>query len=77
MKRSEVFKNLIVDFIIFLFVLKLKFSDPYKKIFKSFSRDKFFKVGFKANIIKKLCSKVRVKIATQEVLFLVQDHGCT
>ena len=50
MKRSEVFKNLIVDFIIFLFVLKLKFSDPYRRLFKSFTWDKFFKVEFKAQI---------------------------
>ena len=50
MKRSEVFKNLIVDFIIFLFALKLKSSDPYRRIFKSFSCDNFFKVGFKAQI---------------------------
>ena len=50
MKRPEVFKNLIIGFIIFLFVLKLKSSDPYRKIFKSFSGDNFFKVGFKAQI---------------------------
>ena len=37
MKRSEVFKNLIVDLIIFLFVLKQKSSDPHRRIFKSFS----------------------------------------
>ena len=46
MKHSEVFK----DSIIFLFVLKLKSSDPYRRIFKSFSCDKFFKVGLKAQI---------------------------
>ena len=69
MKRSEVFKNLIVDMNIFLFVLKLKFSDPYRRIFRSFSWDQFFKVGFKAQIsLRKLCSKVEVKIATQEVM---------
>ena len=40
MKRSELFKNFIVDFIIFLFVLKLTSSDLYRKIFheKSFSK---------------------------------------
>lgn len=36
-KRSEVFKNLIVDYVIFLFVLKLKSSDPYWRIFNKFS----------------------------------------
>ena len=64
MKRSEVFKNLIVDFIIFLFVLKLKSFDPYWRIFKGFSYGKFFTVGFKAQIL----FKVRVKIALQEVM---------
>ena len=38
MKRSKVFKNLIVDFIIFLFVLKLKPSQVQAK-------DLFFKIG--------------------------------
>ena len=50
MNRSEVLKNLIVDFIIFLFVLKLTSSNLYKKIFKSFSWKNFFKVEFKAQI---------------------------
>ena len=50
MNCAEVFKNLIVDFIIFLLLLKLRFSDPYRRIFKSFSWDNFFKVGFKAQI---------------------------
>ena len=49
MKRLEVFKNLIVSFI-FLFVLKLKPSDLCRRIFKSFSWDKFLKVEFKAQI---------------------------
>ena len=35
-KRSELFKNLIVDFKIDWFVLTLKYSDPYKRMFKSF-----------------------------------------
>ena len=67
MNRSEVFKNLIVDFIIFLFVLKLRSSNLYRKILKRFSWNNFFKVEFKAQI-KNLCSEVRVKIATQEVM---------
>ena len=50
MKRSEVFKNLIVDFIISLFVLKLKSSNPYRRVVKSLSWKKIFKVGFKAQI---------------------------
>ena len=36
-KRSELFKNLIVDFKIDWFVLTLKYSDPYKTIFKNVS----------------------------------------
>ena len=36
-KRSELFKNLVVDFKIDWFVLTLKYSDPYKTIFKNFS----------------------------------------
>lgn len=49
MKRSGIFKNLIVDFVI-LFVLKLKSSDPYWRIFKSFLCEKLFKVGLKTPI---------------------------
>ena len=37
MRRSKVFKNLIVDFFIFLFVLKLKLSNSCRRILKSFS----------------------------------------
>ena len=48
MKRSEDFKNLVVSFKIYVFVLKLQSSDPYKRIFKSFSWYKSFKVGRKA-----------------------------
>ena len=40
------FKKLIVAFSISLFILQLKFSDPYKRIFESFSLDKFFWDGF-------------------------------
>ena len=58
MKRSEVFENVILDFIIFLFVLKLKSSDAYRRIFQSFSWDSFSKLDL----------KVRVKIATQKVM---------
>ena len=36
MKRSEVFKKIIVGFILFIFVFKLKSSDLYRKICKSF-----------------------------------------
>ena len=36
-KHSELSKNLIVDFKIDWFVLTLKYSDPYKGMFKSFS----------------------------------------
>ena len=36
LKRSDTFRNLIV-FSISLLILQLKFSDPYKRIFKSFS----------------------------------------
>ena len=50
MKSLEVFKNLIVDIIIFLYVLKLKSSEPYRRIFKSFLWDKFSKIGFKTQI---------------------------
>ena len=35
--RSELFKNLIVEFKNDWFVLTLKYADPYKRIFKSFS----------------------------------------
>ena len=37
LKRSDIFKNLVVAIGISLFILQLKFSDPYKGIFKSFS----------------------------------------
>ena len=36
-KRPEFFKNLIVDFKVDRFVSTLKYSDPYKRMFKSFS----------------------------------------
>ena len=36
-KRSEVFKNLIVDFKVDRFVLTLKYCNPHKRMFKSFS----------------------------------------
>ena len=48
MKHSEGFKSLITDFLISLFLLKVKFSDPYRRLFERFSWDKFLKVGFKA-----------------------------
>ena len=35
--RSEYFKSLIVDFKVDRFVLILKYFDPYKSMFKSFS----------------------------------------
>ena len=54
MKRSEVSKNLIIDFITSLFVLKRESFNPCSKIFKSFLWDKFF--------------KVRVKVVTQEIM---------
>ena len=38
-KRSELFKNLIVDFKIDWFVLSLKYSDLYKRMLKSFSSE--------------------------------------
>ena len=37
LKRSDIFRNLIVPFSISLFMLQLKFPDAYKRIFKSFS----------------------------------------
>ena len=37
LKRSDIFRNLIVAFSISLFILQLKSSGPYKTIFKSFS----------------------------------------
>ena len=37
LKRSDIFRNLIVAFSISLFILQSKSSDPYKRIFKSFS----------------------------------------
>ena len=37
LKHSEIFGSLIVIFNISLFILQLKPSDPYKRIFKSFS----------------------------------------
>ena len=40
-KRSDFFKNLIVDFKIDLLVLTLKYFDPYKGMFKSLSTGKF------------------------------------
>ena len=36
-KRSEFFKNLIVGFKGDRFVLTIKYSDPHKRMFKSFS----------------------------------------
>ena len=36
LKRSDIFRNLIVAFTISLFILQLKPSDPYNRIFKSF-----------------------------------------
>ena len=36
-ERSDIFRNLIVAFSISLFILQLKSSDPYERIFKSFS----------------------------------------
>ena len=59
-KRPELSKNLIIDFIISLFLLKLKSSDPYmygwifllqENIPKAFH--KFFEVGFKSQILLK------------------------
>ena len=41
LKRSDIFRNLIVAFSISLFILQLKSSDPYKRIFKSFSLEYF------------------------------------
>ena len=35
-KRPEFFKNLIADFKVDRFVSTLKYSDPYKRMFKSF-----------------------------------------
>ena len=62
MKRSEVFKNS-------LFVFKLKCSDSYRRIFKSFSWDNFFTVGFKAQIsLRSSILTRKVKITTQEVM---------
>ena len=37
LKRSDLFKNLIVVFSIVLYMLQLKSSGPYERIFKSFS----------------------------------------
>ena len=37
LRRSDLFKNLIVAFSISLFKFQLKSSDPYKRTFKSFS----------------------------------------
>ena len=63
MKRSEVFKNLIADVAVFLFELKRKSSNPYRRIVKSFSWTKFFKVGLNAQIPLR-----DSKMATQEVM---------
>ena len=47
MKRSEIFKNLITDFIIFLFVLKRKSSDHIGKYLKAFHEISFLKLDLK------------------------------
>ena len=80
MKRSEVFKNLIVDFIISSLVLKIKFSNPYTTIFESFPWDRFFKVEFKTQTSLKNRGQGQSKDHNARgnwVLFLVQDHSWT
>ena len=51
LKRSVIFRNLIVAFSIFLYILQLKCSDPYEIIFKSFSLEYFFRDGFRIHTL--------------------------
>ena len=50
-ENSDIFRNLIVAFSISLFTLQLKSSDPYKRIFKSFSSDYFYRDGFRIHTL--------------------------
>ena len=50
-KKSDIFRNLTVAFSISLFILQLKSSDPYKRIFKSFSSDYFYRDGFRIHTL--------------------------
>ena len=56
--RSKLFKNLIVDFKIYWFILTLESSDPFKRITKSFCICIY--------IAQEFCSNSRMQPATQE-----------
>ena len=67
-KRSKLFKNLIVEFKIDWFFLTLKYSDPYKRMLKSFSSGWFVRdeAVVYIYIVQEFWSNSRIHPATQE-----------
>ena len=63
LKRSDNFRNLILAFTISFFILQIKSSDPYKRIFKSFSLKSVVSgsrpyVHMRSTMLLKLCQKL-------------------